>query len=334
MRPFAIGSVIVDPPIALAPMEDVTNLAFRLLVKEIAGPGLMYTEFISAMAVHYGARDWEKKMAVREEERPLAIQIFGAEPSVMADVARKAEAMGADIVDINMGCWVPKVCKTGSGAALLREPDQALRVLEAVVGAVHVPVTVKIRAGWDHTSLAAPSLSPRFESAGAQAITLHARTARQGFDGHADWSLIKEIKELVGIPVLGNGDVRTPEDALRMFAETGCDGVMVGRAAVSNPWALGRIVGAVAGRHAPPEPTLQQRVETAVRHTRLHVEHVGDELRAVRSLRGQLPGYLKGFPGAPALREALSRACSVAEVRGIMEEAGQKAQRSKTPEIA
>jgi len=316
-------------------MEDVTNLAFRLLVKEIGGPGLMFTEFISAMAVRYQARDWQKKMAVLDPERPLGIQIFGAEPEVMAETARIAEGMGADIVDINMGCWVPKVCKQGSGAALLKEPDRAVAIVEAVAGAVKVPVTVKLRAGWDYANLAAPSLTPRFEAAGAQAITLHARTARQGFEGRADWNHIAEIKSIATVPVIGNGDVRSAEDALRMVAETNCDGVMLGRIAVSNPWAVARIVAGVQGLPIPPEPAIHDRIDIALRHVRRHVEHMGDELRAVRSLRGQMPNYLKGFPGAAQMRERLSHACTIEDVREIMEEAaGLKSHAPEPLEVA
>jgi tRNA-dihydrouridine synthase B len=324
MKPFWIGSVLVDPPVVLAPMEDVTNIAFRLLAKEIGGPGLMFTEFISANAIHYGADKSRRKMTVDERERPLGIQIFGSDPAIMAETARIAEDMGADLVDINMGCWVPKVVRLGSGAALLKEPDAAAAVVEAVAGAVKIPVTVKLRAGWDHSQLAAPELAPRFESAGAQAITLHARTARQGMGGAADWNLIADIKTRVKVPVMGNGDIRAPEDAERMLLETGCDGVMIGRAAVSNPWFLRSVAAYLGGEPLPPEPTMEERRNVALRHVRAHVEFLGDERRAVSSLRGQLTGYLKGFERAAAYRERLCRASSIAEVDAILWEAGQK----------
>jgi tRNA-dihydrouridine synthase B len=325
MVPFRIGDVVVDPPVALAPMEDVTGPAFRLLVKEIGGPGLMFSEFVSSVAVHLGARRALDKLRVRDEERPLAVQIFGAEPEIMAETARLVEDAGADIVDINMGCWVPKVCRQGSGAALLKDPDRAVAVVEAVAAAVAVPVSVKVRAGWDFGHLIAPSLGQRFEAAGARAITLHARTAAQGFAGDADWSLIGEMKSRVKIPVIGNGDIREPEDAERMFRTTGCDGVMVGRAAVSNPWFIARVVAHLRGEPLPPEPSLDERIRIAQRHAESHVEAVGDEVRAVLSLRGQLPGYFKGFPGAAAVRERISRARTMADLQLILSLLGLKA---------
>lgn len=333
---FFVGGVRVAVPLLLAPMEDVTNLAFRLIAKRVANPGLMFTEFVSAMAIHHGAQKTLKKMRVMEEERPLAIQIFGGEPEVMANTARVAVEMGADIVDINMGCWVPKVCRTGSGAALLKDPALAEQIVSAVVRAVDVPVTVKVRAGWDWSLFAAPELARRFEGAGARMITLHARFAKQGFEGEADWRLIRQMRDAVTVPLIGNGDVKTPEDARRMIDETGCDGVMVGRAAISNPWQLARIRASLVGDAAPPEPTLLDRIETAVEHAKTMIafeaelddwgqvvalpaqDRTDAELRGIRALRGQLPLYIKGYPGASQVRGALSRVSSVQELEDIL----------------
>lgn len=333
---FHVGPVEVSVPLVLAPMEDVTNLAFRLLAKRIGRPGLMFTEFVSAMAIHHGATKTLKKMRVMQEERPLGIQIFGGEPDVMAETARVAEEMGADIVDINMGCWVPKVCRTGSGAALLKDPELAAQIVSAVVKSVNVPVTVKVRAGWDWSLFAAPDLAKRFQDAGAQMLTLHARFAKQGFEGQADWALIRELRKAVTVPLIGNGDVKTPEDAKRMIDETGCDGVMVGRAAISNPWALERIRAALCGEAPPPSPTLDKRVQTAIEHAKNMVafeenldtwaqvcalpeaERSAAELRGIRALRGQLPLYIKGEPGAAEVRGRLSRVSSVQELEDIL----------------
>lgn len=327
---FKVGPIRVDPPVLLAPMEDVSNQPFRRIAKSIAGPGLMFTEFVSAMAIHYGAAKTFKKMRIHPDERPLGIQIFGGDPEIMAETARIAEEMGADLVDINMGCWVPKVCKTGSGAALLKDPELAERIVAAVVGAVRVPVTVKVRAGWDWSLFAAPELAKRFEGAGAKMLTLHARFAKQGFEGEADWRLITQLREAVNVPLIGNGDVKTPEDALRMLDETGCDGVMVGRAAISNPWALRKVVAAVSGEAEPLEPTLRDRIETALEHLRMMVDYEADgganlaeaEVWAVRHLRGQVPMYIKGEPGAAQVRERLTKCNSVAEVEEILLEFG------------
>lgn len=326
MSGFSVGNVRVANPLVLAPMEDVTSLPFRLIAKRYGGPGLMFTEFVSAMAIHYGAKKTFKKLRVEDEERPLGIQIFGADPEIMAETARLCEEAGADIVDINMGCWVPKVCKTGSGAALLKDPDQAEAIVKAVVRAVKVPVTVKVRAGWDYSQFAAPDLARRFQDAGAQMITLHARFAKQGFEGEADWRLIGELREAVTVPLIGNGDVKTPDDALKMLRETGCDGVMVGRAAISNPWALNRIRAAMMREPEPAEPTLATRISVAMEHLRSMVEYEtaadpgppSPELRACRALRGQIPMYIKGYPGAAQARERLTRCSSVDEFEEVL----------------
>ncbi|HET6644079.1 MAG TPA: tRNA dihydrouridine synthase DusB [Fimbriimonadales bacterium] len=325
---FDVGGVRVDPPVLLAPMEDVSNEAFRAIVKRIARPGLMFTEFVSAMAIHFGAKKTLRKMRVRDDERPLGIQIFGGDEEVMAETARLCEELGADIVDINMGCWVPKVCKTGSGAALLKDPEAAEKIVQAVVRAVSIPVTVKVRAGWTYDLFAAPELARRFEGAGAKMLTLHARFARQGFEGTADWTLIAELRRAISIPLVGNGDIKTGGDALRMMRETGCDGVMVGRSAISNPWALRAIVQEVRGEKVDAPPRLSERISVALEHLRLAIRFEQEtgkydspelaENAAVRSLRAQTPMYIKGEPGAAALRNSLVQASSYAEVAEML----------------
>ncbi len=332
---FDVGPVRVETPLLLAPMEDVSNQPFRLIAKKVANPGLMFTEFVSAMAIHYGAVKTLRKMRVNPEERPLGIQIFGGDPAIMAETARLAEEMGADLVDINMGCWVPKVCKTGSGAALLKDPVLAQEIVSAVVKAVKVPVTVKVRAGWDYSLFAAPDLARRFQDAGAKMITLHARFARQGFEGEADWKLIGEMRNSVSVPLIGNGDVRTPDDAVRMLRETGCDGVMVGRVAISNPWALARIAAALRGEEPTLAPTISERIRLALQHLRMMVAVESDaptfeealsrdvyrdaELRACRHLRGQIPLYIKGEFGASQIRDRLTRCSTIAEYEDILD---------------
>jgi len=332
---FSVGDVRVETPLVLAPMEDVTSLPMRLICKRIANPGLVFTEFVSAMAIHHGAVKTLKKMQIHPQERPLTIQIFGAEPDVMAETAKLCEEMGADTIDINMGCWVPKVCKTGSGAALLKDPILAEKIVQSVVKAVSVPVSVKVRAGWDYSLFAAPDLARRFQDAGVKMLTLHARFARQGFEGEADWDLIKRLRESVTVPLVGNGDVKTPEDAVKMMRETGCDGVMVGRAAISNPWGLARIAAALRDEPLPPEPTIEERIEIALLHARLqvayqlelssyeealaHPDHDQNEGWAIRSLRGQLPMYIKGVPGAAQIRAELYQANTVADVADALE---------------
>ena len=306
-------------------MEDVTAQPMRRIAKRIANPGLMVTEFVSAMAIHYGAKKTFKKLWVHPDERPLSIQIFGGDAAIMAETARIAESYGPDVIDINMGCWVPKVCKTGAGAALLKDPDVAESIVRAVVNTVSVPVTVKVRAGWDYSLFAAPDLARRFQDAGAQMITLHARFAKQGYEGQADWDLIKQLRESVTVPLVGNGDVKTAEDALRMKNETGCDGVMVGRAAISNPWRLRDIQRGLQGLPPGPTPTIRERIETALEHLRLQIEYEaaseekGDpEFRACRELRGQIPIYIKGEMGASQLRDKLTKCSSYAEYEDLL----------------
>lgn len=290
---------------------------------------MMFTEFVSAMAIHYGAVKTFRKMKIHPSERPLGIQIFGGEPDVMAETARIAEEMGADLIDINMGCWVPKVCKTGSGAALLKDPVVAEKIVRSVVDAVKVPVTVKVRAGWDFSLFAAPDLAKRFQDCGIKMLTLHARFAKQGFEGDADWQLISQLREAVKIPLIGNGDVKTPDDAVRMLRETGCDGVMVGRAAISNPWLLGRIRAAVVGEPIPPDPSLNDRICVAREHIRSMVTFEAEaetfeeaqetpgfadaQWRACRAIRGQVPLYVKGYIGASQARERLTKCSTVVE---------------------
>jgi tRNA-dihydrouridine synthase B len=318
---FRVGPLTIETPLLLAPMEDVTNVAMRVIAQRIAKPGLAFTEFVSAMAVYHNPARSLPKMKRHPEEPLLGVQIFGAVPERMAESAAIAQEMGADVVDINMGCWVPKVCRTGSGAALLKDPETAAKIVESVKRAVTVPVTVKVRAGWDHTSFAAPDLARRFQDVGADMITLHARFARQGFEGVANWKLIEDLRKAVQVPLIGNGDIKEPEDAVRMMRETGCDGVMVGRAAISNPWGLARIRCALMGEPLPPLPTLEDRVETALEHIRLalingldclnweeareHPRYAETEIHTCRSLRGQIPIYIKGEQGSSAIRQSL-----------------------------
>ncbi len=321
LRPLQIGPITIETPLVLAPMAGVTSHAFRLLCKQ-HGVGLVVTELLSSHAIHYknsktfGMFDWN------DAERPVSVQLFGGEPALMAEAAQVVEAAGADIVDLNMGCWVPKVAKTGAGASLLKDICLAQSVVKAMVDAVKIPVTVKIRAGWDRTQTTGIEFAQRAQDAGAKAIAVHARYANQGFTGTADWSIIRRVKDVVTIPVIGNGDVETPEDAKRMWEETGCDAVMVGRAAMGNPWIFEDIKHYLeTGEHRTP-PTLAERIEAGLFHLKTMAAnpHIG-EPRAVKEMRGQLTHYFKGFPGVSALRGSIVQATTVAEVEALLHHA-------------
>lgn len=314
---YFVRDIKIDPPVVLAPMADVTNGAFRRACKRIGRPGLVCTEQISTQAVHYKSQRTYQMFDWTEAERPLSVQLFGADPAIMAEAARVVVDRGADIVDINMGCWVPKVCRQGAGAALLKDEETAVRVVAAILDAVPVPVTVKMRAGWDCSQLTSVSLARQFERLGVAAMALHGRTAKQGYEGSADWRWIRDIKEAVSVPVVGNGDVRCPEDAERMMRETGCDGVMIGRAAIGNPWILAETAYYLRTGDRLPPPSLKERIETALVHVQDLANTMGED-RAVRHLRGQLPHYVKGEPGASRARERIVKATRVAEVSQIL----------------
>lgn len=318
LRPIHIGHVTIDPPLTLAPMAGQTSHAFRVVCREMGDCGLVCSELISAQAIHYRNRRTFNMFDWSEAEHPVAVQLYGSDPAVMAEAARIVADHGADIVDINMGCWVPKVAKSGAGAALLRDVCMAARVVEAVVRASPVPVTVKVRSGWERGDPTAISFARAAEEAGVAAIAVHARYADQGFSGRADWSVIAQVREAVTIPVIGNGDVATPEDAARMLAETGCDGVMIGRAALGNPWVFRQIAHFLrTGEHLPP-PDAAALAAAALRHARLAVQtsRIG-ELQTVRELRGQLTKYHLGTRYAAVMRNHLVRAESLAEIEAI-----------------
>src|SRR5579871_3218727 len=330
---FRVGGILIDPPVVLAPMADVTNGSYRRLVKRIGGPRLVVTELIRTTAIHYQSARTMTMIDVTEDQRPLAVQLFGADANIMAEAARVAVGEGADIIDINMGCWVPKVCKTGGGAAMMRDEAAACRVTEAIVRAVPVPVTVKTRAGWDYGHLATAGLARKLEEVGVQAFALHARFAVQGHTGDADWDLIAEIKQAVTKPVIGNGDIKIPQDAARMLAHTGCDGVMIGRAAIGNPWIVRDAVHYLRTGQLLPPPTLEERIEGALEHVRDLAQTMGED-RAVRHLRGQLPQYVRGYPGASRLRDAMVTATSISEVEAIFHEGLRHYHHSATAELS
>lgn len=313
-----IGGVRLANPVVAAPMAGVTDRAFRIVARRF-GCGLAYTEMVSDQALLYGNR---RTLAILDREGEpgvLSVQIFGSNPDFMARAAQIAEEMGADIIDINMGCPTPKIVKNGEGAALMKDPRLAARIVREVVGRVNVPVTVKMRKGWDEHSANAVELALLAEKAGAAAVAVHGRLRTQFYSGKADWGIIRAVKEAVRIPVIGNGDVWSPQDAQAMLRETGCDGVMIGRAALGNPWIFRQTVHYLATEELLPPPSLPERVAVALAHFDLLVGTKGEKT-AVLAMRKHAAWYLKGVPGAAKLRERVNRAQSAQELRGILRE--------------
>ncbi len=289
---MVIGDLLIDPPVLLAPMAGVSNRAFRGIVRQ-QGAGLCMTEMVNANALlHQSAKSYWL-MELDPGEYPVGLQLAGSDPKIMAQAAKEAARHNAQVIDINMGCPVAKVVKSGDGSSLLRNLDQAVAVAAAVVDAVPMPVTVKLRAGWDHDSITAPDLAERLEAVGVKALTVHARTRSDQYMRPADWLYIKMVKQRVSIPVIGNGDVASPEDARRMLAETGCDGVMIGRASFGDPWIFRRVAHFLRTGRAMPPPTAEERSELA----RLHLDRlvaIKSERMAIPEMRRQLAWYLKG----------------------------------------
>lgn len=302
--------------VILAPMAGVTDMPFRKIVKQF-NPGLLSGEMVSAAALHYNSHKTRQLIEVDPAEHPVSIQIFGSDPEIMAEAARIIQGQGADILDINMGCPVPKVVKNGEGAALLKDLKLASRLMKAVVEAVDIPVTVKCRLGWDAHSLVAPTLARIAEENGIAAVAVHGRTREQFYQGKADWARIAEVKQAVSIPVIGNGDVNSPQSALAMFQETGCDGVMIGQAALGRPWIFEQVTSFLETGGLKPDPDLDRKFQIIKEHLRLQVEFSG-EIRGIKEMRKHLAWYFKGMPGAAAMRDLVNSLSTLAEVEATL----------------
>lgn len=321
LKPLTIGGYRIETPLTLAPMAGQTNRGFRDLCREYGDCGLVCTELLSSHAIHYKSKKTFKMFDWNASETPFAVQLFGSDPAMMAEAAQVVAEQGAPIVDLNMGCWVPKVAqRAGAGAALLRDVCMATSVVKAMVDAVRVPVTVKVRAGWEPGQMTAVEFARAAEGVGVQAIAVHARFASQGFTGEPDWDIIRQVKAAVSIPVIGNGDVTTAAEAARMFRETGCDAVMIGRGALGKPWIFHHIAHALRTGEILPEPTPRERIAACLQHARLTLRTTHfDEIVAVRELRGQLTKYAFGIPGSGRIRDGLVRAEALADIEALLE---------------
>ncbi len=313
-----IGELELENSVFLAPMAGVTDMAFRVICKEM-GCGLTYTEMVSSKGMYYGSSRTRDLLLFAPIEKPRAAQIFGNDPEIMREMAKEFVSLGAELIDINMGCPAPKIVKNGDGSALMKDPEKAQRITERVAAAVSVPVTVKFRKGWDDAHVNAVDFARRMEAAGAAAVTVHGRTREQFYSGHADWDIIRQVKEAVRIPVIGNGDIIGPEKAKRMIEETGCDGIMIGRAAEGNPWIFRRTIEYLQSGILLPQPDDRERIDLLIRQLKMTVELKGEET-GVKEMRKQGAWYLKGMRGGVKVKTEIQTLKKVDEVVQLLVE--------------
>ena len=304
IKPLTIGSVTIPNNLILAPMAGVTDLPFRLLCKE-QGAGLLCMEMVSAKAILYKNRNTEELMAIDPRELPVSLQLFGSDPDIMAQIAHQIEERPFDILDINMGCPVQKIVGNGEGSALMKNPKLAGEIIEKCVKAINKPVTVKIRKGFDAEHVNAVEMARIAQESGAAAVAVHGRTREQFYSGKADWDIIRQVKEAVSIPVIGNGDLLCAEDVTAMYEQTGCDGFMIGRGAQGNPWIFQQILHTFnTGEHLP-KPSFEQVTEMMLRHARMMIEYKG-EYTGIREIRKHGAWYTAGYPKSAKLRVAIN----------------------------
>lgn len=311
-----IGNVTLENNIILAPMAGVTDLPFRLLCKE-QGAGLLCMEMVSAKAIYYNNKNTEALMEIDERERPVSLQLFGSDADIMSEMAKKIEEKPFDILDINMGCPVPKVAGNGEGSALMKKPELVREIVSKVVKAIEKPVTVKIRKGFDETCVNAVEIAKIIEDCGAAAVAVHGRTREQYYSGKADWNIIRQVKEAVSIPVIGNGDVTGSESAKKMIEETGVDGIMIGRAARGNPWIFNQIKEYLETGVMPQKPGIDEVRKMMLRHARMQLECKG-EYTGIREMRKHVAWYTAGYPHSARLRAKINEVETYEELTELL----------------
>ena len=318
MQTLQIGNVTLKNNLILGPMAGVTDLPFRLLCAE-QGAGLLCMEMVSAKAILYNNKNTKAMLTIDEREHPVSLQLFGSDPQIMGDIAKRIEDEGVpfDILDINMGCPVPKVVNNGEGSALMKNPLLAGQIIEAMAKATSRPVTVKIRKGFDEAHVNAPQLAHIAQESGAAAVAVHGRTREQYYSGKADWSVIRKVKETVTIPVIGNGDILTAADAIRMREETGCDGFMIARGAQGNPWIFKQILHEWETGESMEKPSPEEMAEMMLRHARMQIEFKGEYV-GIREMRKHAAWYTAGYHGASHLRRSLSEVESYGQLEELM----------------
>lgn len=317
IKTLQIGNVKLENNLVLGPMAGVTDLPFRLLCKE-QGAGLLCMEMVSAKGILYNNKNTEQLLTIAEEEHPVSLQLFGSDPDIMSEMAKRIEERPFDILDINMGCPVPKVVNNGDGSALMKNPVLAGKVIEKTVHAIKKPVTVKIRKGFDDAHVNAVEMAKIAEESGAAAIAVHGRTREQYYSGKADWEIIRQVKEAVKIPVIGNGDILTAEDAIRMKEETGCDGFMIARGAQGNPWIFKQILHYFETGEHLPKPSAEEMVDMILRHASMQLEFKG-EYTGIREIRKHAAWYTSGYKHAAKLRSAINEVESFEELKELFD---------------